>query len=270
MDPEPGNPDGTGFKFGSRIGSVTGFVTGSGFRIIPLQSALEVTADCQIRSRPCHWTRVETKIFVFVFSQKFSRKFIFAFRKNVSKSYENFHENKNVWENWHRKPEILWNILRCQIRMVHQNKSDNSNGHALLFCLLRMVLQNKSDKCTLHALHKCQIRMVLQNKSDNSTVHHALQNRQIWMVLQNKSDSSNGHELKSSNFRLNLSFWRCLSQKRTHFRENFLGNKNFCENENFRENFCEILRKFFHFRFLRKWKKTVFVSTLHWTVTGLK
>jgi hypothetical protein len=38
--------------------------------------------------------------------------------------------------------------------MVLQNKSDNSNGHALLYCLLRMVLQNKSDNCTIHALLK--------------------------------------------------------------------------------------------------------------------
>jgi hypothetical protein len=30
------------------------------------------------------------------------------------------------------------------------------------------------------------------------------------MVLQNKSDSSNGHALKSSNFRLNLLFFRVL------------------------------------------------------------
>jgi hypothetical protein len=66
------------------------------------------------------------------------------------------------------------------------------------------------------------------------------------MVLQNKSDNSNGHVLKWSKFRLNLSFWRCLSQKRTHFRENFLGNDIFAKmkifaNENllifaFREN----------------------------------
>jgi hypothetical protein len=35
-----------------------------------------------------------------------------------------------------------------------QIKSDNSNGHALLYCLLRMVLQNESDNCTVHALHK--------------------------------------------------------------------------------------------------------------------
>jgi hypothetical protein len=71
------------------------------------------------------------------------------------------------------------------------------------------------------------------------------------MVLQNKSDNSNGHALKSSNFRLNLSFWRCLSQKRTHFRENFLGNDNFRENENFRETkFREISRKFAHFRII--------------------
>jgi hypothetical protein len=34
----------------------------------------------------------------------------------------------------------------CQIRMVLQSKSDNSNGHALLYLLLWMVLQNKSDK----------------------------------------------------------------------------------------------------------------------------
>jgi hypothetical protein len=72
--------------------------------------------------------------------------------------------------------------------------------------------------------------MVLQNKSDNSTVHHALQSCQIRMVLQNKSDNSNGHALKWSNFRLNLVFWRCLSEKRTHYRENVLGNKNFREN----------------------------------------
>jgi hypothetical protein len=69
-----------------------------------------------------------------------------------------------------------------------------------------------------------------------------------------------------------------LLQKRTHFRENFLGNENFRknfrenvrENENFRENFrenenfCEtkfreISRKFAHLRiifaFRAKWKK---------------
>jgi hypothetical protein len=166
--------------------------------------------------RAPYWapSRVETKIFVFVF---------FAFReKKLTKSYENnenfrknFRENENVWENGRRKQEIL----RCQIRMVLQNKSDNSNGQALLYCLLRMVLQNKSD---------------------NSTVHHALQNCQSRMVLQNKSDSSNGHVLKSS------SFWRCLSQKRTHFRENFKGNENFRKNENFRE----ISQKFTHFRII--------------------
>jgi hypothetical protein len=74
------------------------------------------------------------------------------------------------------------------------------------------------------------------------------------MVLQNKSDNSNGHALKWSNFRLNLS---CLSKKRTHFRENFLGNENFHENKNFRETkFCENLLIFAfrqngkkHFRF---------------------
>jgi hypothetical protein len=38
--------------------------------------------------------------------------------------------------------------------MVLQNKSDNSNEHALLYCLLRMVLQNKSDNCPVHALQK--------------------------------------------------------------------------------------------------------------------
>jgi hypothetical protein len=134
------------------------------------------------------------------------------------KSYENnenFRENENVWENGRRKREILWNILRCQIRMVLQNKSDNSNGqiHALLYCLLRMVLQNKSD-------------------------------------------NSNGHALKWSNFRLNFSF---LSQKRTHFRENFLGNVNFRETENFRDTkFREFSRKFAHFRiifaFRENWK----------------
>jgi hypothetical protein len=80
------------------------------------------------------WLRVETKNFIFVFS----RKFIFA-----------------LWENGRKKWEILWNILRCQIPMVLQNKSDNSNGHALLYCLLRMVLQNKSDICTVHALQNC-------------------------------------------------------------------------------------------------------------------
>jgi hypothetical protein len=104
--------------------------------------------------------------------------------------------------------------------------------------------------------------MVLQNKSDNSTVHHALQNCQIRMVLQNKSDSSNGPALKSSNFRLNLSFWRCLSQKRTHFRENFLGNDNFRENENFRENLL-----IFAFSLFANKEKTVFVSTLVWSLS---
>jgi hypothetical protein len=87
------------------------------------------------------------------------------------------------------------------------------------------------------------------------------------MVLQNKLDSSNGHALKSSNFRLNLSFGRCLSQKRTHFRENFLGNENFrenfCENENFRETkFRENLAIFASFSLFAKMEKTVFVSTL--------
>jgi hypothetical protein len=78
--------------------------------------------------------------------------------------------------------------------------------------------------------------MVLQNKSDNSTVHHALQNCQIRMVFQNKSDSSNGHALKSSNFRMNLSFWRCfIAETYPVPSENFLGNENFQENENFRE-----------------------------------
>jgi hypothetical protein len=48
-----------------------------------------------------------------------------------------------------------------------------------------------------------------------------------------KSDSSIGHALKSSIFPFNLSFWRCLLQKHSHFRENFRGNENFCEN--FRE-----------------------------------
>jgi hypothetical protein len=107
---------------------------------------------------------------------------------------------------------------------------------------------------SVHALQNCYIRMVLQNKSDNSTVHHALQSCQIRMVLQNKSDNSNGHALKWSNFRLNVSFWRCWSQKRTHFHENFLGNKNFRDNENFRET---------KFRGnLLIFEKTVFVSTL--------
>jgi hypothetical protein len=139
--------------------------------------------------------------------------------------------------------------------MVLQNKSDNSNGHALLYYLLRMVLQNiKTNRTTVLSMHFkiVKIRMVIQNKSDNSTVHHALQSCQILMWLQNKSDNSNGHALKWSNFRLNLSFWRCLSPKRTHFRENFLGNENFRENfrenENFRETkFCKI-RILFTFR----------------------
>jgi hypothetical protein len=109
-----------------------------------------------IASRLRNTARVETKIFVFVFSWKF----IFAFReKSLRKVTETtkffakmfvFRENENVWENGRRKREILWNILRCQIRMVLQNKSDNSNWHALLYCLLRMVLQNKSDNCTVH------------------------------------------------------------------------------------------------------------------------
>jgi hypothetical protein len=36
--------------------------------------------------------------------------------------------------------------------MVRQNKSDNRNGHALQIqnCLIRMVLQNKSDNSTVH------------------------------------------------------------------------------------------------------------------------
>jgi hypothetical protein len=72
---------------------------------------------------------------------------------------------------------------------------------------------------------------------------------------------------------LNWSLWRCLSQKRTHFRENFLGNenfrKNFCENENLRENenfretkFHENLLIFASFSLFAKMEKTVFVSTL--------
>jgi hypothetical protein len=167
------------------------------------------------------------------FCENFAKIYFRFSRKKLMKSYKNnesFRENENVWENGHRKREILWNIFRCQIRMVLQNKSDNSNGNALLYCLLRMVLQNKLDNSNGHALLYCLLRMVLQNKSDNSTVHHSLQNRQIRMVLQNKSDRSNGHALKLSNFRLNLSFWRCLSQKRTHFCKNFLGNEYFREN----------------------------------------
>jgi hypothetical protein len=82
--------------------------------------------------------------------------------------------------------------------------------------------------------------------------HHALQSYQIRMVLQNKSDNSNGHALKLSNFRLNLSLWRCLSQKCTHFRENFLGNENF-------RNFAKLL---LIFAFHENDRKTVFVSTL--------
>jgi hypothetical protein len=77
------------------------------------------------------------------------------------------------------------------------------------------------------------------------------------MVLQNKSDNSNGHALKWSNFRLNLSFCRWLSQKRTHFRENFMGNENFRETK-----FREILLIFASFFFSQKMEKTVFVSTL--------
>jgi hypothetical protein len=98
--------------------------------------------------------------------------------------------------------------------------------------------------------------MVLQNKSHNSTAHHALQSCQIRMMLQNKSDNkqycspcksdnSNRHALKWSNFRLNLSFRRCLSQKRNHFRENFLGNENFRETK-----FCDISRIFAHFQII--------------------
>jgi hypothetical protein len=97
------------------------------------------------------------------------------------------------------------------------------------------------------------------------------------MVLQNKSDNSNGYALKWSNFRLNLSFWRCLSQKGTHFRENYLGNENFrenlCENENFCENLCEnenFRETKFHenvlisasFSLFAKMEKPVLVSTL--------
>jgi hypothetical protein len=108
--------------------------------------------------------------------------------------------------------------------------------------------------------------MVLQNKSDNSN-GHALQSCPIRMVLHNKSDNSNGHTLKWFNFRLNLSFCRCLSQKRTQFRENFLGNEtfreNFRENEYFRETkFRENLLIFASFSLFAKMEKTVFVSTL--------
>jgi hypothetical protein len=44
---------------------------------------------------------------------------------------------------------------------------------------------------------------------------------------------------------LNLSFWRCLSQKRIHFCENFLGNENFRETK-----FREISWKYAHFRII--------------------
>jgi hypothetical protein len=88
--------------------------------------------------------------------------------------------------------------------------------------------------------------MVIQNKSDNSTVHHAVQSCQIRMVLQNKSDNSNGHALNWTNFRLNLSFCRCLSHKHTHFCENFLGNENFRKNFRFRK----ISWKFAHLRII--------------------
>jgi hypothetical protein len=48
-----------------------------------------------------------------------------------------------------------------------------------------------------------------------------------------------------------------ILQKRTHFRENFLGN------EDFRETFREISRKCAHFRIIfAKMENTVFVSTL--------
>jgi hypothetical protein len=65
------------------------------------------------------------------------------------------------------------------------------------------------------------------------------------MVLQNKSDNSNRHALKWSNFCLNLSFWRCLSQKRTHFRKN----------ENFRETKFRECSVSHHFRISRKCKQ---------------
>jgi hypothetical protein len=90
--------------------------------------------------------------------------------------------------------------------------------------------------------------MVLQTKSDNSTVHHALQSCLIRMALQNKSDNSNGHALKWSNFRLKLSFWRCLSQKRTHFHANFTGNEHLRENRKFSRN--KISWKFAHFHII--------------------
>jgi hypothetical protein len=87
--------------------------------------------------------RVETKIFVFVFSRKFCENLFSLFAKKslrkvtkITKIFaKTFAKNENVWENGRRKGEILWNILRCQI------KSENSTAH--------------------HALQNCQIRMVL-------------------------------------------------------------------------------------------------------------
>jgi hypothetical protein len=53
------------------------------------------------------------------------------------------------------------------------------------------------------------------------------------------------------------------ASKRTHFRENFLGNGNFRENENFCETkFRENLLIFASFSLFAKLEKTVFVSTL--------
>jgi hypothetical protein len=65
---------------------------------------------------------------------------------------------------------------------------------------------------------------------------------------------------------LNLSFWRCLLQKRTHFHENFLENVNCCKN--FHENdakmskFSRKFAIFALFSLFANMDQTVFVSTL--------